>query len=79
MRYTIFMLKDVSINKKTLEKELVKAEKAHGAYEKKLGKRDANWPRWYASFIVEKLQTKSRSTSIRRATTQEKKKKSASH
>ena len=31
------------------------AESAHGAYEAELGRRDDDWPAWYASFIVERL------------------------
>ncbi len=65
----------ISVDKKTLEKTLIKAEKAHGVYEKKLGKRDTKWPRWYASFIVEKLQTKSHSISMQKTATPRKKKK----
>jgi hypothetical protein len=42
--------------KEDLEKLLREAEKAHGEYEQKLGKRDDNWPSWYAEFIVKKLQ-----------------------
>ena len=41
--------------KEDLEKLLREAEKAHGEYEQKLGKRDDNWPSWYAEFIVQKL------------------------
>jgi catechol 2,3-dioxygenase-like lactoylglutathione lyase family enzyme len=32
---------------------LRRAEAAHGVYEKGLGKRDENWPDWYAQFMVE--------------------------
>lgn len=32
---------------------LRRAEAAHGVYEKTLGKRDENWPDWYAAFMVE--------------------------
>ena len=32
------------------------AESAHGAYEQELGRRDDDWPAWYARFIVERLQ-----------------------
>ena len=35
-----------------LASALRRAEAAHGAYEKKLGHRDANWPAWYAEYIV---------------------------
>jgi hypothetical protein len=31
------------------------AESAHGAYEKELGRRDEDWPTWYAQFIVTRL------------------------
>jgi hypothetical protein len=31
------------------------AEQAHAEYEKQLGQRDADWPSWYAEFIVRKL------------------------
>jgi catechol 2,3-dioxygenase-like lactoylglutathione lyase family enzyme len=31
---------------------LRRAEAAHGAYEKTLGHRDAEWPAWYAAYIV---------------------------
>lgn len=37
--------------------QLIKAaEAAHAKHEKNLGKRDENWPRWYAEYILEKLQ-----------------------
>ncbi len=29
-----------------------RAEAAHGEYEAKLGKRDENWPDWYAAYMV---------------------------
>ena len=31
------------------------AERAHGAYEKDLGRRDEDWPAWYAQYIVDRL------------------------
>jgi hypothetical protein len=31
------------------------AESAHGAYEAELGRRDDDWPTWYAKFIVDRL------------------------
>ncbi|HXC49747.1 MAG TPA: VOC family protein [Candidatus Limnocylindrales bacterium] len=31
---------------------LRRAEAAHGEHEKRTGKRDANWPEWYAEYIV---------------------------
>jgi catechol 2,3-dioxygenase-like lactoylglutathione lyase family enzyme len=35
-----------------LAKALRRAEAAHGVHEKKLGKRDENWPDWYAAYMV---------------------------
>ena len=36
--------------------ELLKeAERAHGAFEKELGRRDEAWPAWYAQYIVDRL------------------------
>jgi|SRR5689334_2027969 catechol 2,3-dioxygenase-like lactoylglutathione lyase family enzyme len=31
---------------------LRRAEAAHGEYEKRLGRRDADWPNWYAEYII---------------------------
>ena len=31
---------------------LRRAEAAHGAYEKRLGQRDAEWPDWYARYMI---------------------------
>jgi len=35
-----------------LESALRRAETAHGEHEKRTGQRDANWPAWYASYMV---------------------------
>ena len=35
-----------------LASALRRAEAAHGEHEKRLGKRDENWPDWYAEFMV---------------------------
>jgi catechol 2,3-dioxygenase-like lactoylglutathione lyase family enzyme len=35
-----------------LASALRRAEAAHGVYEKRLGQRDANWPDWYAAYMV---------------------------
>jgi catechol 2,3-dioxygenase-like lactoylglutathione lyase family enzyme len=35
-----------------LASALRRAEAAHGEYEKGLGQRDANWPDWYAAYMV---------------------------
>ena len=34
---------------------LREAEKAHAEHEKELGRRDDDWPSWYAAFILERL------------------------
>jgi hypothetical protein len=34
---------------------LREAERAHGEYEKTLGRRDEDWPSWYANYILERL------------------------
>jgi hypothetical protein len=38
---------------------LRKAEAAHADYEKSTGKRDDDWPSWYAKYILEQLETSS--------------------
>jgi catechol 2,3-dioxygenase-like lactoylglutathione lyase family enzyme len=35
-----------------LARALRRAEAAHGEYEKRLGRRDADWPNWYAEYII---------------------------
>jgi hypothetical protein len=39
----------------TLAQLLRDAEHAHGEYERTLGHRDDDWPSWYASYIVDRL------------------------
>ena len=34
---------------------LREAERAHGEYEKTLGRRDDDWPSWYANYILGRL------------------------
>jgi len=46
----------MSLTQEQLEQLLREAEKAHGEFEKTLGHRDEDWPRWYAEFIIKKLQ-----------------------
>lgn len=38
-----------------LARLLKDAEIAHADYERSLGQADANWPRWYAEYILEQL------------------------
>ena len=35
---------------------LKEAEKAHALYEESLGKRDDDWHKWYANYIIKKLE-----------------------
>jgi hypothetical protein len=35
-----------------LASALRRAEAAHGEHEKRIGQRDANWPDWYAAYMV---------------------------
>jgi hypothetical protein len=34
---------------------LREAERAHGEFEKTLGRRDEDWPSWYADYILRRL------------------------
>jgi hypothetical protein len=45
------------LTKEELARLLREAEKAHGQFEKEKlgGERDADWPSWYAEFIVNAL------------------------
>ena len=36
---------------------LREAEQAHAEYERELGRRDEDWPTWYARFIVDRLRS----------------------
>ncbi len=44
------------LTKEQLAALLRQAEQAHAEYEKGLGKRDDDWPAWYAEFIMNKLE-----------------------
>ena len=35
---------------------LHEAERAHAEYERELGRRDEDWPAWYAGYILDKVQ-----------------------
>jgi hypothetical protein len=45
----------MAITVEQLVLELREAESAHGAYERELGHADEDWPTWYATFIVARL------------------------
>lgn len=48
-----------SLTAEDLAQLLRDAEQAHGAYEKELGHADADWPAWYARFILDRLRERS--------------------
>jgi hypothetical protein len=50
------------LTKEELARLLREAEKAHGQYEKEKlgGERDADWPSWYAEFIVNALRERAK-------------------
>jgi hypothetical protein len=50
------MENSVRIDEATLERLLREAEAAHAAYERETGRRDDNWPAWYARYIITELQ-----------------------
>ncbi len=41
-----------------LEALLWAAERAHAGYEATLGRRDGDWPKWYAEYIVRQLEAR---------------------
>ena len=41
-----------SLSSTELAAALRRAEAAHGEHEKRIGQRDADWPNWYAEYIV---------------------------
>jgi len=45
----------MKLSEKRLTELLIKAEKAHARYQKKLGRIHKNWPKWYAKFILDEL------------------------
>jgi hypothetical protein len=46
---------ELPLNVDELAELLRAAEKAHGEYEQRLGKRDEDWPSWYARYMVDRL------------------------
>ena len=45
----------MAITAEELAAELREAEAAHAEYERELGHADPDWPAWYATFIVRRL------------------------
>jgi hypothetical protein len=46
----------VELTGERLAELLREAEQAHGEYERGLGHRDEDWPRWYADYILGRLE-----------------------
>ena len=46
----------VELTKEMLARLLSEAERAHGEYERDLGRRDEDWPNWYADYILRQLE-----------------------
>ncbi|MGH3010704.1 MAG: hypothetical protein ACRDMY_02485 [Gaiellaceae bacterium] len=44
------------LTREELAKLLREAEQAHADYERELGKRDEDWPGWYADYILRRLE-----------------------
>lgn len=44
------------LTQERLEALLREAEQEHGKYEQTLGHRDDDWPKWYAAYILARLQ-----------------------
>jgi hypothetical protein len=46
---------DEELTAERLTQLLRDAERAHGAYEKELGRADEDWPAWYAQYVLDQL------------------------
>ena len=44
------------VSREQLAELLREAERAHGEYERDLGRRDEDWPSWYADYILRRLE-----------------------
>jgi hypothetical protein len=49
-------LDPTELTKERLAELLREAEQAHAEYERELGRRDEDWPGWYARFVLERLE-----------------------
>ena len=45
----------MNVTREELAELLKEAERAHGEYESEIGRRDDDWPTWYAGYILDKL------------------------
>jgi hypothetical protein len=44
------------VSREQLAELLREAERAHGEHERDLGRRDEDWPSWYADYILRRLE-----------------------
>ena len=45
----------IEVTQEELAQLLQETEHAHGEYERELGRRDDEWPSWYARYMLERL------------------------
>jgi hypothetical protein len=45
----------MNVTREELAELLKEAERAHGEYEGEIGRRDDDWPTWYAGYILDRL------------------------
>jgi hypothetical protein len=46
----------VDLTREQLAELMREAERAHGEYERELGRRDDDWPSWYADYVLRRLE-----------------------
>jgi hypothetical protein len=45
----------IDVTREELAELLQETERAHGEYERELGRRDDDWPSWYAGYMLDRL------------------------
>jgi hypothetical protein len=45
----------IDVTQEELAELFQETERAHGEYERELGHRDADWPSWYADYMLARL------------------------
>ena len=45
----------IDVTREELAELLQETERAHGQYERELGRRDDDWPSWYAGYMLDRL------------------------
>ena len=45
----------IDVTREELAELLQETERAHGEYERELGRRDDDWPSWYARYMLDRL------------------------